>query len=421
MTSTGHTAIEKIMGRAAARTDLAAGQTVECEIDMTVLIDFQFREFNQWVEPLKIADPARVAVILDHGVPAPSPEDAEAHSRARRFVERFGIRQFFDVGHHGICHQVVAEKALARPGTMLVCADSHTCAGGAFNCAARGLGPLEVLQVLCTGSTWFSVPETVAFALKGHLGSWVTAKDLFLHLAERHSEVTANRALEFAGPGLSNLDMHERRVLATQGIELMADFALFPCDEVTSGHLADAGFRDSAPLWSDVGAVFAEEIEVDMSTVEPYVGLPGGVIHNVAPISEMDRIHVEQCFIGSCSNGQNDDLAVAAAVLEGKKVRAGTRLIVTPASQAVMLEAIKKGHIEALVEAGAVITPPGCGACPGYHLGVLGPGENCISASTRNFKGRMGSPSANVYLASPATVAASAVTGYITDPRQIAD
>lgn len=409
------------MGRAAGRADLAAGQTVECEIDMTVLIDFQFREFNQWVEPLKIADPDRVAVILDHGVPAPSAEDAEAHSRARRFVERFGIRSFFDVGHHGICHQVVAEKALARPGTMLVCADSHTCAGGAFNCAARGLGPLEVLQVLCTGSTWFLVPETVSFTLRGNLGSWVTAKDLFLHLAEHHSDVTANRALEFAGPGLSGLDMHERRVLATQGIELMADFALFPCDKITSGYLADAGFRDPAPLWSDTDAVFAEKIEVDMSTVEPYVGLPGGVVHNVAPVSGMDRIRVQQCFIGSCSNGQIDDLAAAASVLGGRKVRAGTRLIVTPASQAVMLEAIRGGHIEALVEAGAVVTPPGCGACPGYHLGVLGPGENCVSASTRNFKGRMGSPLANVYLASPATVAASAITGYITDPRQIAD
>lgn len=416
---TGHTAIEKIMAKAAAKDDVAAGDIVECAIEMTVLIDFQFREFNQWVEPQRIADPRRVAVILDHGVPAPSPEDADAQAKARQFVERFGIAAFFDVGRHGICHQVVAEKGLARPGTMLVCADSHTCAAGAFNCAARGIGPLEVLQVLCTGSTWFPVPETVAFTLNGGLGDWVTAKDLFLHLADRHSDVTANRALEFSGPGLSRLGMHERRVLATQGIELMADFALFPCDDTTRHELAKAEQTEPLPVWSDADAVFASKIEVELPAVEPYIGLPGAVVHNVVPVSGILDTPIQQCFIGSCANGQLEDLEVAASILRGRKVRAGTRLIVTPASQSVMLDALRAGHIEALVEAGAVVTPPGCGACPGYHLGVLGPGENCLSASTRNFKGRMGSPSANVYLASPATVAASAIRGRISDPRQI--
>jgi 3-isopropylmalate/(R)-2-methylmalate dehydratase large subunit len=414
-----HTAIEKIVGRASSASPPSPGDFVVCDIDTTVLIDFQFRSFNQWSRPRRIADPSRVAVILDHAVPAPTIDDANAHAEARRFASEFNIDTFFDVGSHGICHQVIAEQGLARPGTMLVCADSHTCSGGAFNCAARGLGPLEVLQVLCTGQTWMVVPETVRIDLNGSLGSGVTAKDVFLTIAKNFPRATENRAIEFDGEGLAGVDIHERRVLATQGIELLAEYALFPCDEVTVAALATAGVTEVDPIWSDPDATFADRVSVDLTQVEPFVGLPGGVVDNAVPVSQVGEVAVQQCFIGSCANGQLDDLGAAAAVLSGHRVAIGTRLIVTPASQRVFLDALKAGYVETLVEAGAVVTNPGCGACPGYHLGVLGDGETCITASTRNFRGRMGSPDARIFLASPATVAASAVAGRIVDSRSL--
>jgi 3-isopropylmalate/(R)-2-methylmalate dehydratase large subunit len=407
------------VARASSAPVPSPGDFVVCDIDTTVLIDFQFRSFNQWSRPLRIADPKRVAVILDHAVPAPTIDDANAHAEARRFASDFNIDAFFDVGSHGICHQVIAERGLARPGTMLVCADSHTCSGGAFNCAARGLGPLEVLQVLCTGQTWMVVPETVRIDLNGLLGSGVSAKDVFLYIAKNFSRATENRAIEFDGPGLAGVDIHERRVLATQGIELLAEYALFPCDEVTMAALAMAGVTEVDPIWSDPDATFAHRVSVDLTQVEPFVGLPGGVVDNAVPVSQLGDVAVQQCFIGSCANGQLDDLRAAAAVLSGHRVAMGTRLIVTPASQRVFLDALKAGYVETLVEAGAVVTNPGCGACPGYHLGVLGDDETCISASTRNFRGRMGSPEARIFLASPATVAASAVAGRIVDSRRV--
>src|SRR6185437_7283730 len=294
MTVDGQTAIEKIMSRASGSARVPPGDVVVCAIDMTVLIDFQFRAFNQWSRPLRISDPAKVAVILDHGAPAPSIGDANAHAEARAFVAEFGIPNFFDIGHHGICHQVVAEQGLARPGGMLVCADSHTCSGGAFNCAARGLGPMEVLQVLCTGQTWFVVPETVRVELTGRLPVGVTAKDAFLHLAGRYAHATANRAIEFDGPALAGLDMHDRRVLATHGIELLAEFALFPCDDVTTAALAVAdGPVD--PLWSDAEAPVADRIQVALDDVEPFVGLPGGVVDNSVPLADVGEVTVQQC------------------------------------------------------------------------------------------------------------------------------
>lgn len=414
-----HTAIEKIIGRAAGR-EVAPGEFAVCDVDMTVLIDFQFRTFNSWSMPTRIADSARVAVILDHAVPAPTVVDANAHSEARRFAERFSVEHFYDVGSHGICHQVVAEQGLARPGQLLVCADSHTCAGGAFSCAARGLGPLEVLQVLCTGQTWVVVPETVRYELYGSFSAEVGAKDLFLHLAGRFGALAENRCIEFDGPSIATLPLHERRVLATQGVELMADYTLFPCDQVTREALMASGVADMAPAWSDDDAVFAAVERVHLDAMEPHVGLPGGVIDNSGPVAELGDVPVDQCFIGSCANGQLDDFAVAARFLRGRRVARGTRLLVTPASQAVMLQAVRAGYVEALLEAGAVVTNPGCGACPGYDLGVLGDGETCLTASTRNFRGRMGSPGARIYMASPATVAASAVAGRIVDPRDLA-
>lgn len=415
------TTIEKILARASGTTSARPGDVVVVHVDRVVLIDMQFRAFNGWRRPLKVADPSQLSVIFDHAVPAPTVDDANAHQEGRRFAEQFGVTDVHDVSATGICHQVIAEQGLARPGELLVCADSHTCAGGAFNCAARGMGPAEVLQAMCTGQTWMVVPETLRVDLTGALGPYVSGKDVFLHLAGTIGSTADGRSVEFGGEGLATLPIAERRVIATQGIELMADFALFPYDSVAHDALADTPRgAASTGLWSDDDASFAARVGVDLSAVEPHVGLPGRVVDHVQPIGTVGDVRVDQCFIGSCANGKLEDLAVAADILRGRTIAPGVRLIVTPASRSVYLAALRGGLIETLVAAGAVVTASACGACFGYDQGVLGDGEVCVTSSTRNFTGRMGSASASIYMASPATVAASALTGRLTDPRQVA-
>jgi 3-isopropylmalate/(R)-2-methylmalate dehydratase large subunit len=413
----GMTMIEKILARAAGRDHVDVGEFVVCEVDMTVLIDLQFATL--WASPTRIADPERLAVIMDHAVPAPSIADADGGVRAREFVKQYGIERFFDVGRHGICHQVIAENGLARPGEILTCTDSHTCAGGAYNNAARGLGPVEVYSIMCTGKTWFQIAPTLRYELVGEKPTVVTGKDIFLHIAGTYGDAT-NRNLEFGGLGLASVPMNDRRTIATQGAEISADFTTFPVDDLCREFLQA---RSDCPLESvdsDPDAGYAAVREVDLSSLEPYVARPGGVADNAIPISLVEQRPVNQCFIGSCANGQIEDLRIAADMLRGQKVAPGVRLIVTPASQAVYTEAIKAGYIEAIAESGAIVTNSTCGACFGYHMGVLGAGEVCLTASTRNFKGRMGSPDAEIYMASPYTVAAAAIAGHIIDPRKVA-
>lgn len=422
MTAPGSTTIEKILARTSGVDRVVPGDVVVATIHRIVLIDMQFRHFNGWRRPLRIADADRVSVIFDHAVPAPSIADANAHHEGRLFAEQFGVKDLHDVAGSGICHQIIAEQGLARPGELLVCADSHTCAGGAFNCAARGIGPAEVLQALCTGESWITVPETFRVDLEGTLPAWVGGKDLFLHLAAVTGDAAQNRAIEFGGSGIATLPMAERRVMATQGVELLAEFALFPLDDVAAAALAATprGAATARGTWSDSTADFAARRIVDLDRLEPYVGLPGRVVGHAAPVGAVGHVRVDQCFIGSCANGKLEDLTMAAEIVRGRRVAPGVRLIITPASHAVHLEAVRRGVIETLLEAGAVVTSPACGACFGYDLGVLGDGDVCVSSSTRNFTGRMGSASAQIYLASPAVVAASAIAGQIVDPRRVA-
>ena len=413
----GMTMIEKILARAAGSDHVAVGEFVVCEVDMTVLIDLQFATL--WASPTRIADPNRLAVIMDHAVPAPSIADADGGLRSRAFVKQHGIERFFDVGRHGICHQVIAENGLARPGEILTCTDSHTCAGGAYNNAARGLGPVEVYSIMCTGKTWFQVAPTLRYELVGEKPTVVTGKDIFLHIAGTYGDAT-NRNLEFGGLGLASVPMNDRRTIATQGAEISADFTTFPVDDLCREFLEARSDRPLEPVDSDPDAGYAAVREVDLSTLEPYIARPGGVADNAIPISLVEQRPVNQCFIGSCANGQIEDLRIAAEMLRGQQVAPGVRLIVTPASQAVYTEAVRAGYVEAIADAGAIVTNSTCGACFGYHMGLLGAGEVCLTASTRNFRGRMGSPDAEIYMASPYTVAAAAIAGHIIDPRKVA-
>lgn len=412
----GMTMIERILARKAGLAQVSAGQTVVCEVDMTVMIDLQFA--TAWTPPLRINDPDKVAVVMDHAVPAPSVHDAAGGTRARAFARDFGIARFYDVGRHGICHQVIAENGLARPGEILACTDSHTCAAGAYNTAARGLGPAEVYSILCTGSTWFQVAPTVRYEFTGTRPAAVSGKDVFLHIAGAYGDAT-NQNLEYGGPGLASIPMSDRRTIATQGAEISADFSTFPADELCRDFIEQHSpggvpFTAADP---DPDAVYAAVRTVDLDTLVPQVARPGTVSRNSLPVTEIERRKVDQCFIGSCANGQLEDLAVAAAIVRGRTVAPGVRLLVTPASQQVYRDALRAGYLQDLADAGAVVTNSTCGACFGYHMGLLAPGEVCLTSSTRNFTGRMGSPDAEIYMASPATVAASALTGYVTDPR----
>jgi 3-isopropylmalate/(R)-2-methylmalate dehydratase large subunit len=414
----GMTIIEKILARAGAREHVEVGEFVVCDVDMTVLIDLQFA--TMWSSPTRIADRERLAVIMDHAVPAPTVSDADGGVKARKFVAEHGIERFFDVGRHGICHQVIAENGLARPGEILTCTDSHTCAAGAYNAAARGLGPVEVYSIMCTGKTWFQIAPTYRYELTGSKPGVVTGKDIFLHVAGVYGDAT-NHNLEFGGLGLASVPMNDRRTIATQGAEVSADFTTFPADEICREFLDERTDRPYEPVDPDPDAEYAAIRTIDLNTLEPYVARPGGVAHNAIPISEVEERPVDQCFIGSCANGQLEDLRIAAEVLDGHKVAPGVRLIVTPASQAVYTDAIKAGYLETIAESGAIVTNSTCGACFGYHMGLLGAGEVCMTASTRNFKGRMGSPDAEIYMASPYSVAAAAIAGHIIDPRKVSD
>jgi 3-isopropylmalate/(R)-2-methylmalate dehydratase large subunit len=412
----GLTIIEKIMAAKAGQTTVAVGDTVVVEVDMTVLIDLQFA--TMWLQPNRIHDPDKLAIVMDHAVPAPTVKDAAGGSRARKFAADFGVTRFYDVGRHGICHQVIAENGLARPGEVLACTDSHTCAAGAYNTAARGLGPAEVYSIMCTGSTWFQVAPTIRYELEGVKPDVVSGKDVFLHIADRYGDAP-NLNLEYGGPGLGGIAMHDRRTIATQGAEVSADFSTFEADDVLRDYLHNVGITEYTAAQPDPDARYFAVRHIDLGSLEPYVARPGTVSRNGLPVSELERQKVDQAFIGSCANGQLEDLEIAADVLRGRCVAPGVRLLVTPASQAVYREAMRRGYLQDLAEAGAVVTNATCGACFGYHMGVLGPGEVCITASTRNFTGRMGSAEAQIFMASPATVAASAVTGYITDPRSV--
>jgi 3-isopropylmalate/(R)-2-methylmalate dehydratase large subunit len=410
------TMIENLLARKAGVKQVRPGDIVTVEVDMCVMIDLQFATL--WIEPSRIHDPDKVAVIMDHAVPAPTLKDAAGGPKARKFVADFGIQKFFDVGRHGICHQVIAENGLARPGEVLACTDSHTCAGGAYNTAARGLGPAELYSILCTGSTWFQVAPTVRYELTGQLPPEISGKDVFLYLADSYGDAT-NQNLEFSGPGLASVPLNDRRTIATQAAEISADFATFGVDELLAEFLAERGVQDYQPAAADPDAEYLDVRTIDLGALQPYVARPGTVSHNGVPVSDIEQRKIDQAFIGSCANGQLGDLRIAAQILRGKTVASGVRLLVTPASQQVYRDAMRLGYLQDIADAGGVVTNSTCGACFGYHMGVVGPGEVCLTSSTRNFTGRMGSTEAEIYMASPATVAASAVAGYITDPRSV--
>ena len=333
-------------------------------------------------------------------------------------AEEMGLKNYFPIGRHGIVHVLMAEEGFALPGKILANMDSHACSSGALNCLARGMGGSEMLYILFKGKTWFKVGPTTRVDLVGRLGEHVYPRDVIHYLPGEYGDF-AGRNLEWHGEGLANVDMEGRLTMATMSAEASVEFSLFPHDSVLEEYVSSRARWPYEPVHPDADAVYEQVITIDMASLEPQVVMPGKVARNVAGVPEVAGKRVHQAFIGSCASGRLSDFKAAAEIVKGKSVAAGTRFIVTPGSQSVMRAAVKAGYVETLLEAGAVVTNSTCGACYGAHMGVVGDDEICITASTRNFQGRMGSPSAKIYMASPATVAASTIRGVITDPPRV--
>jgi len=414
----GKTLAEKILS-VKSHSDARAGEVVIADVDLAFVQDttgpLTIREFKECGFQA-LARPGQTIVFLDHAAPSPAQQLSNDHALLRRFAEETGCR-IYEVGD-GVCHQLVAEN-FANPGDVIVGADSHTVTAGALGAFATGMGSSDVAVALALGKTWFRVPESFLIELNGGLRRGVHAKDLILYLIGRIGADGANyKALEFSGKALARMTVSERLTIANMAVEAGAKVGLFPSDRVTEGFLRTLGRGERyVRLFPDADASYERVISVNLDQLEPMLALPHAV-DNVRPVAEVKGVKIDQAFIGTCTNGRLEDLAVAAGILKGKKRHLNTRLLVAPASRQVLVEAIRKGYIRILVEAGATILPPGCAACLGLHQGVLADGEVCISTANRNFKGRMGNPAAMIYLASPATAAASAIKGEITDPRE---
>jgi 3-isopropylmalate/(R)-2-methylmalate dehydratase large subunit len=415
----GKTLSEKILSEKSG-TDARAGDIVIAPVDLVFVQDttgpLTIRQFKE-VKHGRLASPQRTAIFLDHAIPSPNRQLSNDHQLLRRFAEDNECRIF--EGGSGICHQLVAEMCVS-PGDIIVGADSHTVTAGGLGAFATGMGSSDVAVVFALGKTWFRVPETFKISISGRFRKWVGAKDLIIHLiGVLGADGATYKALEFDGRTVSNMSISERLTVANMAVEAGAKVGIFPSDNVTQRFLTVQGRGNKySSLRPDTDANYERTIIINASELEPMVAVPH-TVDNVTPVSMLAGTKIDQVFIGTCTNGRLEDLAMAAAILRRKKRHPSVRLIIAPASQQVLTKAMKIGYIQVLVAAGAVILPPGCAACLGLHQGVLGDNEVCLSTANRNFKGRMGNPEASIYLASPATAAASALTGEITDPRKV--
>jgi 3-isopropylmalate/(R)-2-methylmalate dehydratase large subunit len=417
----GKTIAEKILSNK-SNQDANAGDIVIANLDFVMGQDgtspLAIRVFKE-MKAKRVFDPNRVAMVIDHSAPSPVEGVSALHKQMREFAQEQKIH-FYDIGD-GVCHQLLPEQGHVLPGQLVIGADSHTCTYGAINVFSTGVGSTDLAAGMISGKLWFKVPETIKVVLNGKLAAGVYSKDLIIFLA---GQLTADgatyMALEFSGEVIDELSVEARFTISNMAVELGAKCGLMAADQKTESWVKQHSTLDFQPVFADPDANYASVKEFDLTNLEPQVALPHTVDH-VAPISKVVGTKVEQGVIGTCTNGRLEDLRIAAAILNGRKIAANTRLIVAPSSRAVFIAAMREGLIETLVEAGAAVVTPGCGPCVGTHNGVPSDGENVISTANRNFKGRMGNNKASIFLASPATVAASMLYGVITDPRDITD
>ncbi|MFC2061616.1 3-isopropylmalate dehydratase large subunit [Elusimicrobiota bacterium] len=410
---------QKILSRKAGLSSAEPGRIVIVEPDRLLTHDNTaaiIGKIEADLERFGLISSDIPVIVLDHVVPAVDEKTASNHKKIREFAAKYELKNFFDAGE-GICHQVLFEKGLARPGSVILGSDSHTCSYGALNAFATGIDRTEAAAILLRGKTWLKVPQSIKIILKGRLKPPVSAKDLILTIIGDLGADGANYAsVEFHG-NIGNLSIEDRFTISNMAVEMGAKTGVFPVDELAEKYLKSIGITDNDPVWADEGAEYAGEYTYSLDSIEPVVALPHKV-DNVKPVSQAGEVIFQQCLIGTCTNGRLTDLEAAASILDGKKVAEGVRLLILPASRSVFAAALENGTIAKLCNAGAIMLPPGCGPCLGAHQGVLAPGEKCLSTANRNFKGRMGCKEAEIYLASPATVAASAIHGRLTHPAE---
>ena len=413
---------EKILSKYSNNKELVPGQIVTVHPDYLLTHDNTaaiIQKIKPELERYGVYSKSLPIIVLDHVIPAASEKTANNHKVIREFVKKFGIKNFFDVGF-GICHQIVIEKGLALPGKILLGSDSHTCSYGAIGAFSSGIDRTEAASLLLTGETWLKVPNSIKMVLSGELKPGVYSKDVILHIIGDISSSGANYcSVEFHGD-VDQFSIDDRFTITNMGIEMGAKNALFFYDMVTKEYLNSIGISDSSynKISADKAARYFSELEYDLSDIVPVIARPH-TVDNVIPVTDVSDLEIQQCLIGTCTNGRLSDLKVAADILSGKTISSSVRLLILPASKDIFEKALKAGIVETLVKAGGILLPPGCGPCLGAHQGVLAPGERCLSTSNRNFRGRMGCKEAEIYLASPATVAASALYGKITDPREV--
>jgi 3-isopropylmalate/(R)-2-methylmalate dehydratase large subunit len=421
------TMTQKILAAHAGLSETTPGQLIEARCDMTLANDITapiaIQEFKK-IGVKTVWDSERIALIPDHFTPNKDIPSARQAKIVRDFAKAFGIVNYFEIGEMGIEHALLPEKGLVLPGDLLIGADSHTCTYGALGAFSTGVGSTDFACAMATGTCWFRVPETILVELTGSLPSWSCGKDVILKLiGDIGVDGARYKSLEFSGKGVSSLSMDSRFTIANMAIEAGAKNGIFGVDELTAEYVKESvksGLRESeyTVYESDPDAFYCRVITYDLGGIEPQVAFPH-LPENTKGISEVGDIRVDQVVIGSCTNGRMEDLRTAAAVLKGKRVKRGVRLIIFPATQKIYLDALREGLIETFIEAGAVVSTPTCGPCLGGHMGVLAAGERAVATTNRNFVGRMGHKDSEVYLASPAVAAASALAGRIASPDSV--
>jgi 3-isopropylmalate/(R)-2-methylmalate dehydratase large subunit len=411
---------EKIMSLKSG-VDAHAGEIVVADVDYVMVNDvtgpLAFQEFEGLgCEPMR----EKIVLIPDHFVPNKDIASAQQAKEMREFAKRWKIDNYYEVGRGGVCHQVMVDEGFAAPGRLIVGADSHTCTYGALNAFSTGVGSSEAAAVFATGKLWFKVPESVHILLKGRFNKYVGGKDLILKIiSDIGVDGATYKTLEFGGSGIAAVSISDRMTICNMAIEAGGKAGIFPCDAATIAFMKASRREGFKAVYADDGAKYTQTLEYDLSKLEPMVALPH-LPSNGRMVKDVD-VEIDQAFLGSCTNGRIEDMRIAAEIMKGRKVKDGVRMIVVPASVKVFKQAMEEGLLKVFVDAGAFVSGPTCAACLGGHMGVLAKGERCVSTTNRNFIGRMGHKESEVYLAGPAVVAASAVTGKISLPQDIKD
>jgi 3-isopropylmalate/(R)-2-methylmalate dehydratase large subunit len=407
----GLTIAEKILANASHETEVATGDVVIADVDIVMAHDSTAPLAVEGLYEIgkKVFDPHKIVIVFDHFFPPPSVDAARLHQKVRNFVNEQKIPNFFT---DGVCHQILVEKFVS-PGDVIVGADSHTCTEGALGAFSTGLGSTDIAGAMATGKCWFKIPESLEFNLCGSPQKGVYAKDIILNILRQvGADGALYKAAEFTGDYVKNASVSSRLTLCNMAVEMGAKNGIIEADEKTRKFLR----REGKIFKSDKDAVYEDEWRIEVNKIEPQVACPP-TVDNVKPVSGVEGKKIDQAYIGTCTNGRSEDIEIATKILKGKKIAEDVRLLVVPASTEIYLETFGKGYLQEIIKSGGIICNPGCGPCVGRHEGVLAQGETCISTQNRNFSGRMGHPKAEIYLASPATVAASALAGEIVDPR----